>query len=160
MPSEAFRGVPGLQGISQRPRRGDRAATPSGIYFCAKIFAQISLPWVIRVSHNNGFPKSPGEAGECSRPLDPKSTQSLPRANLRPVILCPAQFGTSDDYHKLKADLKDRGFDLYPAPLRRLDWVRPVPCPNIYCVALQCGGAHALFMGTCKQRQCSKSALL
>lgn len=82
------------------------------------------------------------------------------QAKLRPVILCPAQFGTSDDYHKLKADLKDRGFDLYPAPLRRFDWVRPVPCPNIYCVALQCGGAHALFMGTCKQRQCSKSALL
>ena len=45
------------------------------------------------------------------------------QAKLRPVILCPAQFGTSNDYDELKADLRDRGFDLYPAPLRRFDWV-------------------------------------
>jgi hypothetical protein len=45
------------------------------------------------------------------------------QAKLRPVILCPAQFGTANDYDELKADLRDRGFDLYPAPLKRFDWV-------------------------------------
>ena len=46
---------------------------------------------------------------------------------LRPVVLCPAQFGTAADYDTLKADLRSRGFDLYPAPLRRFDWLRIVP---------------------------------
>ena len=54
-------------------------------------------------------------------------TSGSGQAKLRPVILCPAQFGTSSDYDDLKADLKERGFDLYPAPLRRFDWVsKPV----------------------------------
>jgi len=43
------------------------------------------------------------------------------------VILCPAQFGTEEDYKDLKADLKSRGFALYPAPLSRFDWLRIVP---------------------------------
>ena len=46
---------------------------------------------------------------------------------LRPVVLCPAQFGTAEDYVQLKQDLRARGFDLYPAPLRRFDWLRIVP---------------------------------
>lgn len=55
--------------------------------------------------------------------------ESLIRRNaeLRPVILCPAQFGTAEDYEDLKSDLKSRGFALYPAPLSRLDWLRIVP---------------------------------
>eukprot|EP00930_Biecheleria_cincta_P035579 TRINITY_DN24465_c0_g1_i1.p1 TRINITY_DN24465_c0_g1~~TRINITY_DN24465_c0_g1_i1.p1 ORF type:complete len:331 (-),score=51.74 TRINITY_DN24465_c0_g1_i1:296-1288(-) len=52
----------------------------------------------------------------------------IPRnSELRPVILCPAQFGTEEDYEDLKADLKSRGFALYPAPLSRFDWLRIVP---------------------------------
>ena len=49
------------------------------------------------------------------------------RGTLRPVVLCPAQFGTAEDYDQLKADLRERGFALYPAPLRRFDWLRIVP---------------------------------
>lgn len=46
---------------------------------------------------------------------------------LRPVLLCPAQFGTQDDYEDLKVDLRNRGFALYVAPLSRFDWLRIVP---------------------------------
>lgn len=44
-----------------------------------------------------------------------------------PVVLCPAQFGTAEDYDELKVNLEARGFVLYPAPLSRLDWLRIVP---------------------------------
>ena len=30
-------------------------------------------------------------------------------ARLRPVVLCPAQFGTAEDYEELKASLRERG---------------------------------------------------
>jgi alpha-beta hydrolase superfamily lysophospholipase len=46
---------------------------------------------------------------------------------MRPVVLCPAQFGTAEDYTQLKQDLRARGFDLYAAPLRRFDWFKIVP---------------------------------
>ncbi|CAE7819192.1 unnamed protein product [Symbiodinium sp. CCMP2592] len=46
---------------------------------------------------------------------------------LRPVVLCPAQFGTAEDYEDLKESLKARGFALYPAPLSRFDWLKIVP---------------------------------
>jgi len=47
--------------------------------------------------------------------------------SLQPVVLCPAQFGTQEDYDELKADLRQRGFALYVAPLSRFDWLRIVP---------------------------------
>ncbi|CAE7421522.1 unnamed protein product [Symbiodinium natans] len=48
-------------------------------------------------------------------------------AHLRPVVLCPAQFGTAEDYEDLKESLKVRGFALYAAPLSRFDWLKIVP---------------------------------
>jgi len=46
---------------------------------------------------------------------------------LQPVVLCPAQFGTAEDYAELKETLAKQGFALYPAPLSRLDWLKIVP---------------------------------
>lgn len=45
----------------------------------------------------------------------------------RPVVLCPAQFGTPADYEDLVVDLRERGLQLYPAPLSRFDWLKIVP---------------------------------
>jgi len=56
-----------------------------------------------------------------------RASSSVPAGAMRPVVLCPAQFGTAEDYTQLKQDLRARGFDLYAAPLRRFDWFKIVP---------------------------------
>eukprot|EP00931_Biecheleriopsis_adriatica_P087972 TRINITY_DN62375_c0_g1_i1.p1 TRINITY_DN62375_c0_g1~~TRINITY_DN62375_c0_g1_i1.p1 ORF type:complete len:335 (+),score=54.79 TRINITY_DN62375_c0_g1_i1:32-1036(+) len=55
------------------------------------------------------------------------SVRRAAEGELRPVVLCPAQFGTEEDYEDLKVELRSRGFALYPAPLSRFDWLKIVP---------------------------------
>ncbi|EKX51792.1 hypothetical protein GUITHDRAFT_102401 [Guillardia theta CCMP2712] len=56
-----------------------------------------------------------------------QGAEGLDVKNLKPVVLCPAQFGTQRDYEDLQKTLLKRGFNLYPAPLSRLDWLKIVP---------------------------------
>ena len=74
----------------------------------------------------SGF--GPGTHSRGARwPIHASLGEPAPAGAMRPVVLCPAQFGTAEDYTQLKHDLRARGFDLYAAPLRRFDWFKIVP---------------------------------
>ena len=57
-------------------------------------------------------------------PPPPPPLASLP---LDPVIVCPAQFGTADDYAELVDSLTARGHPVVVVPLEFTDWLRLIP---------------------------------
>lgn len=60
---------------------------------------------------------------------DPAPPPSPSSASLTkdPVIVCPAQFGTRDDYEELVEALQARGHPVVVAPLKPTDWLRLIP---------------------------------
>lgn len=89
------------------------------------------VPGVFEV-HAFGQPATVGSQHFARRASHVKqNSRTMARAgmsgDLRPVVLCPAQFGTDADYDDLKSDLRGRGFMLYVAPLSRFDWLRIIP---------------------------------
>jgi hypothetical protein len=63
-------------------------------------------------------------------PPPPAAAADEPAASaptLDPVIVCPAQFGTENDYAELVAGLRARGHPVYVAPLIFTDWLRLIP---------------------------------
>jgi hypothetical protein len=60
-----------------------------------------------------------------------------------PVIICPAQFGTAQDYEELVAELEARGHPAVPLDLGRFDWLkitRSIFTPNYWQGGPRCGG--------------------
>lgn len=62
-------------------------------------------------------------------PPPPPPPAPPPAASLTrdPVLVCPAQFGTSDDYAELVDALRERGHPVVVAPLAFTDWLRLIP---------------------------------
>ncbi len=56
-----------------------------------------------------------------------QSADAVTRAERNPVIVCPAQFGTAEDYEELVDALRSRGHPTTVVPLRRRDWFRLIP---------------------------------
>jgi len=54
----------------------------------------------------------------------PPAAAELPN---EPIIICPAQFGTTADYADLLAQLQAAGHPALVAPLKRTDWFRLIP---------------------------------
>jgi len=87
-------------------------------------FKPCQLPLVGR----NHFQKAtPSLYAQLETSSQSQSIQGVDLKHLKPVILCPAQFGTQSDYEDLRKTLQERGFNLYPAPLARFDWLKIVP---------------------------------
>lgn len=83
----------------------------------------------------------------------PQLSLRRPAASLHaiaPVIICPAQFGTEDDYVELKAALEAAGHPLVVvSPLSRLEWLRIVPSAftkNYWDCTLQVSPALAFYL--------------
>ncbi|CAK9027172.1 unnamed protein product [Durusdinium trenchii] len=91
-------------------------SAPRGLGLLLTLFALRSIGFV-------GQERALPRRGRAPR----HAAQDLVLRKLTPVVLCPAQFGTREDYEELKVNLEERGFALYAAPLSRLDWLRIVP---------------------------------
>lgn len=44
-----------------------------------------------------------------------------------PIVLCPAQFGTPEDYTEFVRELESRGHPVFVAPLSKLNWFELIP---------------------------------
>ena len=69
-------------------------------------------------------------------PPPPPPAESLTRD---PVLVCPAQFGTAEDYAELVEALEARGHPVVVTPLKFTDWLRLIPAS----LTSECASTHA-----------------
>ena len=72
-------------------------------------------------------PDDPELESYLSPPPPPAATPPAATLTKEPVLVCPAQFGTADDYADLTAALEARGHPTAVAPLDRFSWFRLLP---------------------------------